>query len=267
MLYAFLRRRFLKLVGQKSFIIYLFVQPFLWLLTVGISLNTAFSSVNLGYKFISYIALNLISIVSITLPIFFSNQLIFEFTYGSLKVVRLMGIKYWKAYLLLSDSLVFLAITFLNLTIVLLVLYLLYKVTINLLGIIISLPILFIAMIISYSIGIIISSFFTGGSLNILLPLVQLILLLFSGTYYPLEFLPKPERIISFLTPYTHILALVRYFTIGYAASQLKYIYNNLFTPPIQVILSAVYVLVFTLIITYLAVRRLDSLQFNLPLG
>ncbi len=261
--YSFIKRRFRVLFTQKSFFMFQLVQPLIWLLTYGLSFNNALNKAFveiLGTNFLAFEALGLPMLFSISFPLANSLNMSLEFSLGSPRIIRLLSPNGWRVSFILADVVVYVILSLLalfELVVISLPFGFPYSFTpIGVLGVVF---VVFLSVLFTYSLAIVLSRVLFSFSSYVSLLLLPFFL--FSGIYYPVMYLPRPELVISSVIPYSHAIAIIRYFLLGYKASQLEAIWSGLFNPVTQLTLSLTYLILFSVIMLVLASRLLDKLD------
>jgi hypothetical protein len=262
LLYAFIKRRFRVVLTQKSFFIFQLAQPLIWLLTYGLSINNALSKAFeeiLGTNFLAFEALGLPMLFSISFPLANSLNMSLEFSLGSPRIIRLLSSHDWRASFILADVAVYAILSLLALFELLVISFPFgFPYSFSLIGFLSVVLVIFLSVLFTYSLAIVLSKVLLSVSSYVSLLLLPFFL--FSGIYYPVMYLPRLELLISAVIPYSHAIAIIRYFLLGYKASQLGAIWSGLFNPITQIALSLTYLILFSFILLVLASRLLDKL-------
>lgn len=256
-----LRRAKISLKTLKWALIIYLLQPILWILTLGISLNGVTSVTFLKQFNTSFLDFEIVGvpiIFALTIPLFGSFSSRLEFSNSTIYVVHLLSNRKIIYYFMGTDVIFYAIITFVNVLTVAGLSFILTSEGVNVIGLLAVLPLMLLGSLTSYSLGIIINSLFRNLSspTSYLFSLIQVILILFSGVYYPLSYLPEYLRIIAFISPYSHLIALIRYILLGYNASDLNALWFYTLPYQVQVVLSISYVIVLGVILFILAGKR-----------
>lgn len=240
-----LNRNLKRTFTSYTMILIYFIQPFFWLFTLGLSFSSILTSSVLHSSFLNYLGAGLVVLVSLNLPMFSSLTSLIDFNQNIIKFFRLIGYNL-EAYYVLSNILIYTIISIINLATIISLSSILggevpHFSFSSILGIFI---LILIITTISYCIGIIIYSkiSLTGGA-SYLISLINVVLIVFSGMYYPIQYLPEYEKAIVFISPYSQAISLTRYYLIGYKASELDSLWFYSFDSQIQVLLSFLYII------------------------
>ncbi|EZQ11533.1 MULTISPECIES: ABC transporter permease [Acidianus] len=243
--WAIIYRSFKRTFTSYTVLIIYFIQPFFWLFTLGISFNRILTPSVLHSSFLTYLGTGLVVLFSLNLPIFNSFTSLIDFNSSIIKFFRLTGYNL-EAYYVLSNVLIYTAISVINFATIISISSILGDegLLFSLSSILGTFILILIITTISYCLGIIIySKINVASGASYLISLIITVLMVFSGIYYPIQYLPEYERIIVFISPYSQAISLARYYLIGYKASELDSLWFYSFNPQTQVVLSFLYII------------------------
>ncbi len=250
--------------GAFAVIIYV-VQPILWLLTLGVSLNSFTYAAFLREFHTSFLDFEVVGVpflFSVNIPLFASITSFLEFNNSLVFLAHLLGRRKVVYYYVLADVLFYSFVASLEVLTMVGVAFALTRGALNYLGLIAIPLLLFLGSLTSYCLGVVLNSLtfnVIASPLNFLFSVIQTLLIVFSGVYYPLSGLPIPLRALAFISPYTHLISLARYFLLGYSASNLGALWFNLLPPQLHPFSSIAYVAAFDLALFALATKRLEK--------